>query len=464
MRIPRVPQKNQCQGDRAFVLVIVLWMSAGLVTLALLFGQSMMLEYQAADNTWAGAQAAEAIEGAARYAMAVLTDWEEPGIVPEITAYLHQEVEVGDAMVWFLGRDPNAPSGSRTSVQPVFGLIDECSKLNLNTATVEMLKLLPRMTDELAAAIVDWRDEDDEVTENGAESNAYQLRSPAYACKNAEFETVEELCLLIGADWEILYGEDANLNGILDPNENDGNVSWPPDNQDGRLDPGILEYVTVYSREPNQRADSSARINITGDSSQEFQTLLQEKLGEERAAEIQVNLGSDLSSITSVLEVYIKSQMKEEEFAAIAGEISISDESYLPGLININTAPEAVLACIPGIGTAHAAAVVSYRQSNAGKLDSVAWLANVLDEAGAIAAGPYVTTRSYQYTADIAALGHEGKGYRRVRFVIDASEEEPVIRYRRDLTPAGWALGREIQNRWGAWKGENRVQQARQSL
>ena len=34
-----------------------------------------------------------------------------------------------------------------------FKLVDEASKLNLNTATVEMLQLLPRMTPELAAAI-----------------------------------------------------------------------------------------------------------------------------------------------------------------------------------------------------------------------------------------------------------------------------------------------------------------------
>lgn len=443
--------------ERGFVLVIVLWAAAGLVTLALLFGESMMLEYHAADNILAGVQADQAVEGAARYARAVLTDWENPGVVPATSDYLNQAVEVGDALVWFLGRDAAARTSLRTTAQqPAYGLIDECSKLNLNTATLDMLKALPRMTDELAAAIVDWRDEDEEVSENGAESPAYQLRAPAYECKNADFETVEELRLVAGADWEILYGEDANLNGVLDANENDGNVSWPEDNQDGRLDPGLLEYVTVYSREPNKRSDGTARINVKGENAQEFQSLLQEKLGEERATEIQRNLGSDWSSINSVLEIYIKSQMTEDEFADIAGEISVSDEEFLPGLININTAPEAVLACVPGIGTANAAAVAAYRQSHAGSLDSVAWLAQALEEAAAIQAGPYVTTRSYQYTADLAAVGHDGKGFRRVRFVIDASGDEPMIRYRQDLTASGWALGKEIQTRLEAMKETTR--------
>jgi len=57
---------------------------------------------------------------------------------------------------------------------------------------------------------------------------------------------------------EILYGEDTNLNGVLDPNENDGDVSLPTDNRDGRLDAGLLEYVTVYTRQPNTGSDGSA--------------------------------------------------------------------------------------------------------------------------------------------------------------------------------------------------------------
>ena len=46
---------------------------------------------------------------------------------------------------------------------------------------------------------------------------------------------------------DYLYGEDANLNGILDPNENDGPLNPPNDNQDGILDPGLFEYVTVWT-------------------------------------------------------------------------------------------------------------------------------------------------------------------------------------------------------------------------
>ena len=56
---------------------------------------------------------------------------------------------------------------------------------------------------------------------------------------------------------------------------------------------------------------------------------------------------------------------------------------------------------------------------------------------------------TYQFTADIAAVGHHGRGYQRVRFVIDTTETggdgQPKILYRQDLTHLGWALGSDVR-------------------
>jgi hypothetical protein len=59
----------------------------------------------------------------------------------------------------------------------------------------------------------------------------------------------------------------------------------------------------------------------------------------------------------------------------------------------------------------------------------------------ALQRGDYVTTRSFQFTADIAAVGPFGRGYRRVKFIFDTSEGTPIILYRQDLSRLGWALG-----------------------
>ena len=55
--------------------------------------------------------------------------------------------------------------------------------------------------------------------------------------------------------------------------------------------------------------------------------------------------------------------------------------------------------------------------------------------------GDYLTTKSYQFTADIAAVGAFGRGYRRVKFIFDISDGTPKILYRQDLSRLGWALG-----------------------
>src|SRR4051794_35833994 len=158
------------------VLIVVLWASLCLVSVALLFGHSMVMTYRGADNDVSGKQAEEAIEGVSRYVETLLVNAGTPGQILDLTTYETEAVPVGEAKFWLLGGLVDASNGQTRT----YGLVDEASKLNINTATVAMLRELPGMTDEVAAAIVDWRDEDDEVTTNGAESETYATKQPGY--------------------------------------------------------------------------------------------------------------------------------------------------------------------------------------------------------------------------------------------------------------------------------------------
>src|SRR3989454_9765834 len=100
----------------------------------------------------------------------------------------------------------------------------------------------------------------------------------------------------MGADLDIIYGEDANMNGALDLNENDGDVSSPSDNKDGKLDSGIFEYLTVYTRQP------STGTNVNGP--QQLQPLLQQKFGTDKANQVMARVRGGAGS---VLEFYIRS-------------------------------------------------------------------------------------------------------------------------------------------------------------
>jgi type II secretory pathway component PulK len=426
---------------RGSVLVIVLWVSLGLVSITLYFAHTMTMSLRATDNRVAGLVAEQAVESGSRYAGVVLSNsfsTTQVGLVPDPTTYRCTEMPVGDAKFWLIGRVNQQTT--TTPDAPYFGLIDESSKLNLNApfVTAEVLQFLPRMTPELAAAIIDWRDSDSDISDVGAESEVYQRMRPAYSCKNAPFETVDELRMVYGFNTEILFGEDANLNGILDQNENDGTVSLPYDNRDSRLDAGVFEYLTVYSVEPNKRADGTARVNIA--QTTELQTYLQDKFGQQRANEIVGKVGTPGNRTTNLLQFYVASGMTAEEFGQIEPDI-LSTNQMLTGLVNAATAPLEVLTCIPGIGKDFAATIVNYRSSNPSRMTSIAWLTEVLEPTNAATAGNYVTSRSYQYTADVAAVGQHGRGYRRTRFVLDMTTGTPVIVRRQDLTHLGWALG-----------------------
>lgn len=450
------------RSRRGVLLLIVMWICFGLVVMTIYFGNSMLLEYRAADNAAAEREAAAAVEGAARYLVYALTNNEYPGATLDPTACRFEAVDVGEAKYWVIGRGNTATAslaprsfsastlGNRlaaatSNTNPTFNLVDESSKLNINTATAEQLEYLPGMTAELAGAIVDWRDSNSDLGENGAEDETYMLLTDPYMTKNGKFESIYELRLVNGATWDILRGEDANFNGVLDANENDGDASYPPDNADGNLDPGLLEFLTVYSKEPTSSSSGSERL-----SRQTIATALTDSLGENRAQEIASTAAARLSEIHSWLQLAAVGEMTSAELdtALDAGAtLSFRVPSDSGGPININTALSAVLAAVMGGDTATADKIVSARLGRAvADQSQMGWVLDIMGPDIAAMYGDAFTTHAYQFSADIAAVGHNGHGFRRDWFIIDAGDPtQPRIRYRRDLTRFGWPLGNAVQ-------------------
>jgi len=219
------------------------------------------------------------------------------------------------------------------------------------------------------------------------------------------------------------------------------------ENRNGLLNAGMMEYVTVYSREPNTRSDGTPRININGGRAQ-IGTVLQEKLGTTRANQILVRMGPPTRRFTSVLELYTAAGVTVSEAEQIETDITTSAGPIIEGRVNVNTASATVLTCIPGIGEDHAQDLISYRVANPDKLFTVAWVKDILGTQNAIQAGPYITVQTYAFTADVAALGPFGRGYRRTKFVYDLTEGAPKIIYRQNLSHLGWAMGKEVRNVW----------------
>src|SRR6185503_18301260 len=105
----------------------------------------------------------------------------------------------------------------------------------------------------------DWRENGPTPRPKGAKDEYYLSLNPPYRAKGAPFATVEELLLVKGFTGWIVFGEDYNRNGLLDPSENDGDATFPPDNSDGALFPGVAPFLTLWSRENNQSSDGRTR-------------------------------------------------------------------------------------------------------------------------------------------------------------------------------------------------------------
>ncbi len=147
-----------------------------------------------------------------------------------------------------------------------YGITDECARLDLNVATdAQFLRLfeevIPQDTDievdipALVASLIGWRTP-------GFTEEAYGLLDPPYRNRGAPFSTVEELLLVKGFTGWVVFGEDYNQNGLLEPNEDDGDESFPPDDGNGQLFRGVAAYLTVWAQDPNTTGDNRPRINL----------------------------------------------------------------------------------------------------------------------------------------------------------------------------------------------------------
>jgi DNA uptake protein ComE-like DNA-binding protein len=370
----------------------------------------------------------------------------------------------------------------------VYGITDEESRLNLNEATADELGKLDGMTPDVVAAILDWRDEDNTVTPGGAEADYYASLHPPYLPRNGPFQTTPELLMVRGVTMELFAGEDANLNGLLDPEEDDGDESYPPDNRDGILDSGWSGLLTVHSSVRNVNAAGEERVNLQ--SADESALAGGRGIAPELARAIVAYRGqhkfeslADLLDVTAVREEtqphpqanqraptpapppgsgptpgplpnpHINPSspatptpatpaaptgpklVSEDQLLDMADDLTTNDGREQRGAINVNTASPAVLACLPGMTPELAQAVVSYRKS-IGFLPNIAWLLRVPGMSRDIfkQVAPRVSARSETFRILSEGRMTATGARRRVQVIVHLGATEiETLSYREDL-------------------------------
>ena len=190
----------------------------------------------------------------------------------------------------------------------VKGPQDEHAKLNVNTVTRNTLLELDGMTMDVADAIIDWRDADDTPGMMGAEYEFYVNRRLGYEPRNGNFRSIAELELVAGAFPKSVRGEDQNLNGRLDPNENDGSASEPPDDADGFLDAGWSSALTARTTGSLIGSSGEPRLNLRDATVEDLQARLGvtaeqagalSAFGKSQSARMEMLLTQDLSTLAA---------------------------------------------------------------------------------------------------------------------------------------------------------------------
>ena len=287
------------------------------------------------------------------------------------------------------------------------GPLDEHSRLNLALINSLQFAEFENMGLDTIDAIRDWTDEDSEVQGLGAEESFYDGRRMGYRPRNADFKSVAELELVAGAFAEYVRGEDWNLNNRLDPNENDGEDSIPPDDADDSLRGGWASLVTARSRTSPLSHQGFPRINLRDTTAEEvieatgvdeaqaealiswaqepeatFGTLLVVDLpdlasGSSGGSSSRSTGRSSRSSGSSTPEVY---PLEDKQLANIFSELTL--DSYdgpdpIPGKVNLNTAGPEVLRILFGGDAAIAESIMALRQSRAEGISSIVDLLDI---------------------------------------------------------------------------------------
>jgi DNA uptake protein ComE-like DNA-binding protein len=319
--------------------------------------------------------------------------------------------------------------GTTEDGKDVEGPVDAHSKININLMSQQALMTLPYMTEDVADAIIDWVDADEDTSPLGAEIGYYQGLKYPYEPRNGPIRSYQELELVAGVLPEYVRGEDWNLNGVLDPEEDDGDLSWPPDNHDGKLDAGWSGLITCSSVDDVLAASGEARLDLTaanesdliarckldGDQAKTILDYIAEAQNASLASIISQSPQQLLRSIPGIDQSRLQTAgaaLTNEQLALLLDECAIGEPDpgkKLPGKLNINTCRAETLEYIPEIDAVTADAIILER---AGRPQGYTSIVDLLDVAGISRRRlsqiyQYLTVRSNVYT--VTSRGRDAK-------------------------------------------------------
>lgn len=388
--------------------------------------------------------------------------------------------------------DDGIPEGYR------FGLVDESSKINVNAlpyydswqpgSARQILMSLPSMTEEIADAILDWVDKDDEAREYGTEGSYYRGLSPPYDVKNGPMDSLDELLLVREITPELLFGLDINRNGVLDDVET---VGTNASSLEADMYLGWANYITLFSKETNLNGEGLERININGQDLDQLRDDLKSAFNDEwtnyilhyrisgpasvvpspiddtivSAAEVEPSLSGEetgaftFSSVVDLVETHVETVDDEGNTVYLQSPINIKslgvamttamksltvyEGESIPGRINIMQAPRRTLEGIPGMDSELIDTIIQVREYELDDPDFLdinrnyeTWLLTelIVDLPTMRGLMPFICVGGDVYQAEVIGYFGDGIGTSRAEAIIDTTEDIPKLIFWRDKT------------------------------
>lgn len=220
-------QINAPSSESGIALLIVLWVTALIITIALSFSVMARTE----------------IFSTLTYKEQMTNKYlAEAGMQRAIMEIFYRNTKK-NTRITFEGEEPYLVDGTFYSGEMSNGyykisINDESGKININALTdisgiilnnlLVNLGVEKKTVDTIVDSILDWKDVDNLTRLNGAEDDYYTSLPNPYKAKNANFDNLEELLLVKGFTSDILYGNDEKQ--------------------------GLINFITLYS--------STDKINI----------------------------------------------------------------------------------------------------------------------------------------------------------------------------------------------------------
>lgn len=309
------------------------------------------------------------------------------------------------------------------------GPTDTHAKLNVSLLSADDLMLLPDMTEDVAAAILDWRGAPSSATSILGDAQLYGPEAYAglpvpYVPRQAPFRSLAELDLVIGVRSEFVRGVDDDLNGLYsEARPNRGAIGG------SSAGLGWSGLLTASSQEGGVSPQGVARIDLTAtDSSEVASALGVDSLQAEAIIAHAQQSGATMADFIRTPLATLAQQnqpaggnalanaarrqpaaLTRDQLSLLLDECSIGDPvQTTPGKVNINTVEEATLDYLANLTPTQKDALLLYRDQQAGDIAHVTDLLDVPQISNAVLADLYqfLGVRSQVFQAVVRGKDH----------------------------------------------------------